>query len=651
MANAQAPLRTSLLLMGVGLLTLSQMVTQALPLDQRKQLIWISLAGVLLFLFAVMNVVKNKEESSRLEQSLCKIAEWFRVESWQVVFLLTSPLLSWIAWRAAGDGKTMISPIIAMVAWLLAIFAALLSGFKIVALRAQWKLRDLVLPLALTAVAFLARGLAMNRFPFALTGDEGSAGIEAVRFLRGEINNPFISAGYSFPSLYYSLQAFSIYLFGQTIEALRVTSAVAGALTVTALFYVGKIMFDRRSGLFAAIFLTAYAFHIHFSRIGLNNIWDGLWYIVVIGALWHGWEYERNRSFVLAGLSLGIAQYFYPSGRALIIPILGWLFLMGILDRQKFKRVFHSIVIMVLVTIVVILPLAIFYIHHPDEYMAPFRRVSIFGSILDDMVRSTGQPVWLILLKQIWLGLEGFIYIPIRFWYQPGTPLLRPIAASLFLFGLVMLVIRGRKSSFFLLAFWILTFGLIGGLSESTPASQRYVAAAPVCALLVGYGLNELGLIFETLWPAFRKLSNAAVLIVAILIAADELNFYFNTYTQKTVLELSHSNTMIAQHLADYLKDKPTDLQVVFMGTPFMGYYSIPSLQYLVPDIHGMDVNPPWEAFDKSAITGNKLLFVFLPGNESALRSVQMDYPGGLTYAERANDGAPLYWYYEYNFQ
>jgi hypothetical protein len=407
-------------------------------------------------------------------------------------------------------------------------------------------------------------------------------------------------------------------------------------------------MFDYRSGLLAAIFLSAYHYHIHFSRIGLNNIWDGLWYIIVIGALWYGWEHEQNKALAVAGFSLGMAQYFYPSGRALIIPILAWLFFMGLSDREKFKRAFPGLVIMLIVSAVIVLPLGIFYLHHFDEYMAPFVRVSIFGRILNDMVQSTGQPIWLILLKQIWKGLQAFTYTPILAWYQPGTPLLRSFAAGLFLLGILLLFVRGSNNRLLLLGLWILTFGLIGGLSESTPASQRYIAAAPVCALLVGYGLSEVASIFEKLWPQLKRIINGVAIALAFLLAVGELNFYFNTYTQKSAVDLSHNNTMIAQHLANYLKDRPSDVQVVFLGLPRMGYYSIPSLQFLVPDIKGIDVALPWETFDKSAITGNNLVFVFVPGFETALEAVKAAYPGGQTYTEMASDGKPLYWYYEY---
>ena len=635
------------------MITFGQVVIQDLPLDQRNRAVWFLLLGIGLFLGTTVYVISSKDTPSRVEKWIQRIADWFQIRDWQLLLLIASPLLAWAAWRAAGEGRVMTNPAAAILAWFSAILAVMVGSVPDPLRRIQFNIepRKLILPFSLTLTAFLARAIAMDRFPIALTGDEGSAGIEAVQVLRNQLNNPFISVGYSFPSLYYLLQSLSIRLLGQTTEALRFPSALAGALTVLALFYVGRSMFDRRTGLLAAIFVAAYSFHIHFSRIGLNNIWDGLWYTIFIGALWRGWEQEDKRSLVLAGIVLGAAQYFYPSGRALIIPILAWLALMAFINRQKFKRVFAGMVIMFVATVVVVLPLAMFYLHHPQEYMAPFARVSIFGSILDGMVQSTGQPAWVILLNQIWKGLQGFIYLPLTAWYQPGTPLLRPLAASLFVIGFLLLMSRGRDSRFLLLALWILTFGLIGGLSESTPASQRYVAAAPVCALLIGFGLSELMSILEGLWLRLTRILSGAAIALAVLIAIEELNFYFITYTQKTIVDGSHNNTMIAHHLTAFLRDKPSDVQVVFMGAPMMGYYSIPSLQYLVPHIKGVDATVPWQSFDKSTLAGKHLIFVFLPGNDSALNDVMLEYSGGQPRMEMAADGKPLYWYYEYTNQ
>ncbi len=649
MHDVYLSLRTTLLLSGAGVLILGQWLLQTLPLERRGSALWFTALGILLFLIPLISMLRKNDEPGRVEKIIGRVADWLRVSSWQAVLVLMSPFLSLLAWMAAGEGQRMIGPVLAILTWVLAIGTSMLGIFNG---KLQIRLSGMLLPLGLTILAFLVRGLGTDRIPFVLTGDEGSAGLAAVRFLKGEVNNPFVSSWYSFPALYFDIQALSIRIFGQTIQALRLTSALAGALTVAAIYFVGSSMFDRRTGLVAALFLAAYNFHVNFSRIGLNNIWDGLWYTIVIGALWYGWEHEELRAFIVSGFCLGIAQYFYPSGRALIIPILLWLIIVSLLDRAKFKRLLPGLLSMLLVSVTILLPLGLFYLHHPNEFIAPFARVSLFGPVLDGLVRSTGKPAWLIVLTQIGISFSAFTYQPIKFWYEPGTPLLLPLPAGLFLLGILLLLVRDHKTRTLLLALWIVTFGLIGGLSESTPASQRYIAVAPVCALLVGYGLSGTAGILEKLWPKLERPMYGATVAVAILMAAGELNFYFRVYTPKLAANWSHNNGVVAQELADYLKGKPSDLTVVFFGQPQMGYYSIPSLQYLAPNIKGVDAVTPWTPQSSSVIQGKKdLVFVFLPGNEGALPSVEAGFPAGRVHTEIASDGKPLYWYYEYPAQ
>ena len=71
--------------------------------------------------------------------------------------------------------------------------------------------------------------------------------------------------------------------------------------------------------------------------------------------------------------------------------------------------------------------------------------------------------------------------------------------------------------------------------------------------------------------------------------------------------------------------------------------------RFLAPEIEGIDAANPWESFDKTAITSRNVLFVFLPGNEGALETIRMQYPGGESDIEMASDEQPLYSYYEYS--
>jgi Dolichyl-phosphate-mannose-protein mannosyltransferase len=517
-------------------------------------------------LIPLASLIKNNENPTRVERIAKEIARWFHLSEWQITLLFTSPFLSYIAFITAGEGGQMIIPIAAILGWILAIGTVISGSFTGSIPKPKWKPVAVILPITLTIIAFSIRAFALGRIPIVLTGDEGSSGIAALGPIHGDINNPFISSWFSFPSLFFFIQSLSIRIFGQTTQALRLVSAFAGALTVTATYFTARVLFDRRTALVAAIFLTAYSYHINFSRIGLNNIWGGLWYTIVIGAVWYGWEHEEGKAFILAGLCLGIAQYFYPSGRVLILPIMAWFAIMAFVNREKFKRVFPNTLIMLLISFVVVLPLGLFYIHHPDEFMAPFNRVSIFGPILSSLIQSSSRLIWLILLMQITKGLSAFTNIPINAWYRPGIPLLLPLPASLFLLGILILLVRHYKDRFPLLALWILTFGFIGGLSESTPAAQRYIAAAPVCALLIGYGLSETTGLFERLWPKLNRLLFGVAVSAAMLMAVNELFFYFFVYTPKTIMDWSHNSDVIGQHLADYLREKPSDLEVVFFG-------------------------------------------------------------------------------------
>jgi hypothetical protein len=102
----------------------------------------------------------------------------------------------------------------------------------------------------------------------------------------------------------------------------------------------------------------------------------------------------------------------------------------------------------------------------------------------------------------------------------------------------------------------------------------------------------------------------------------------------------------VAQNLADYLQTKDTSWQVVFFGSPRMGYYSYSTLPYLDPQIRGVDMNAPWGSPDNPALTSDHIIFVFLPNHYDDLKAVQASYPNGRLHEEKYKDNT-LYWLYE----
>ncbi len=559
---------------------------------------------------------------------------------------LAGPALALLAAWAAGDSPHMRDPSLAVLSWLTGITLVMVLGWR----RGQGPSltrRDLIIGLVMFVLALAVRAVAADKAPPVLTGDEASSGLSAIRFLEGKADNIFTIGWFSFPALFYSLQAVFIAMFGRTVQALRYFSALAGALTVGAVYWLGEEMYDRRTGLLAALFLAGFHFHLHFSRIGLNNVWDGLFFVLTLWAMWDGWKNDRRGAYLLAGLFLGLGQYFYVSMRVLPALILAWLLIAAVLDRDRLKNSLPHLLWMACVFVVTVLPSALFFAHHPNEFMAPMNRVRIWGPWIRGQMKSTGLPAWKILLHQFWLSLGAFTQLPSRQWYDAGVPILRPVSAAIFLLGVGLLVARIRDIRSWIVGLWLLAFAVSGALSTPAPASQRYVAAAPACALVFGYALSTGVSWMARVWPEHERRLVLGALALTLVLAADDVRFYFKVYTPRS--NLGGTNTLVANRLASYLQEEHPGKgwEVLFFGAPRMGYYSISTLSYLVPGVRGTDMNHAWKSGKNPRSTGSHLIFVFLPGHEQDMKDVMRSYPGGRLREEREKGNRVLYWVYE----
>jgi 4-amino-4-deoxy-L-arabinose transferase-like glycosyltransferase len=628
----------SLLLSITGLWLMFQSIP--VPLHWVEWLMFIN--GLIVYIFATR---VGEDAKTTLWDHLTGGRIQLGVKDWQIICLCASICLAFVAAVSAGYEPVMKHPDVSVLAWLGAIILAIIGGWKPSYLLYKPDKLTVILLFGFMIVAFALRAFNISHNPSVFTGDEASSGLSAVLFVQGKVNNIFTIGWFSFPSFFNFLQSLFIRLFGQTAEALRLLSALIGALTVGAVFLLGRKLFNLWAGIYAALFLTVFHYHNHFSRIGLNNVWDGLWFTMVLGLLWYGWEKGDRLSFLLSGLCLGLAQYFYVSSRALLLLVPLLILILALADRKSAGKRFGDIVLMALVCLVVILPLMLFFIQFPMEYNAPFHRATIFGDWMAVKAQLTGQSPLVIILDQIRLSFAGIFSVPLRGpFYEPTTPLLRPVSAFLFFLGLLLLFLKWRVKRTYILILWMGVIVLIGGLSENTPAAQRYIAITPVVALTIGFGLAELGGFLGKFRPRYSRWIFAALLTILIVFGVDELKFYYSDYAPQAVL--GGDTGLVAQKLADYLQTKDSSWQVAFFGYPRMGYYTFPTLPYLAPQITGINQDNPWGSPDNPEITGTNLIFIFLPEHVDDLHAVQAAYPNGRLIEEKYKDSI-LYWLYE----
>jgi len=596
--------------------------------------------------------VWQPESANAFRQRLTPSAQWFNLTVEQLVCLGLSLLLTiTTGLLTSHDPYHATWPTLATLTWGGAILLGVVGSVKVTTLTQRPSREALGWTLLLTGLGLTTRLLAVGEVPIVLTGDEGSVGLTAITFLQGQADNLFGMAWHSFPALYFFIHAVPIAWLGPTALALRLPAALAGAGTVGAAYLLGRSLFNHRVGLLAALFLSALHFHLHFSRLALNNVWDGLNYVIVLGALWQAWRTGQRSAFVVAGLSLGLSQYFYPSARMLVVLVGVWLGVTGLFNFPRFKRYLPDLVLMALLSGVVVLPLLWFYALRPDEFFGPMRAQSILGTWLTNEIELTGQSATQILAHQLWLGFTAFTTTPLQFWYKPGVPILRSLPSLFFFLSLGVMLFRWRDPRSHLLALWLAALGLIGALSESTPAAQRYVAAAPVCALAFAYGLEMLIHWGRSWWPRGALALNTLALILTFGLALDDLQFYLYDYTPESHYGGGHDfeglGGAVAMRLAHYFGQQQGAWQLAFFGRPVMGYDSIPSLQYLTPYLNGVNLNEAWGSPQNPPLTSQRLIFVFLPGHETDLTAVQAAYPGGFSWREVGLYANPIYDLYQ----
>ncbi|MBN2548226.1 MAG: glycosyltransferase family 39 protein, partial [Anaerolineales bacterium] len=299
---------TVLLVGGIGLLAASLMVRQDIPVGKREALLLPGLSGLVMVMLAIY-AQGRKSSSDWFQRVAFVLCNWLRISALQGICLITGLMAVVLGCIAAGDSAFLYNPILAVTGWLGGTGLVLVGAWRRTGGRPaiSWRMWAWIGVIGLAAL--LMRVVDTAHIPVVLLGDEGSAGLSAINFINGQTNNIFGMGWRSFPALSFFIQSIFIKAFGNTIEALRVPAGVVGALTVIAAMLMARAMFSERVAILTGVFLAAFHYHIHFSRIGLNNVYDPLFYVITLGALWYGWHKERREYFLIAGLALGLAQY------------------------------------------------------------------------------------------------------------------------------------------------------------------------------------------------------------------------------------------------------------------------------------------------------------------------------------------------------
>lgn len=167
----------------------------------------------------------------------------------------------------------------------------------------------------LTAVALALRLVQLTRFEIVV--DEAATWWFARLTTAGRLAEQiFVEPT---PPLYYGIVGVLMLLFGESDLVMRLPSAVFGAATITAVFFLGRSLFNARVGWIAAAILTFHPLHLFYSREARVYPLLLLLAILLLLTLWRALETNRARSWTVFGIVLAIACYSHFYGLFLIL--------------------------------------------------------------------------------------------------------------------------------------------------------------------------------------------------------------------------------------------------------------------------------------------------------------------------------------------
>lgn len=507
---------------------------------------------------------------------------------------------------------------------------------------------ELVALAMLVLFALVVRAYDLEHIPANLGGDEGTWAMEGLAMLDGHLANPFGTRWFAFPSMSFLIWGLSMRLFGDTVAGLRVVSALIGTVSLVPTFLLAREQWGRRVAWLATVSLAVGHYHLHFSRLAVNNIADSFLVVMALYLIVRGLRLDSPVHFALAGVTLGAGWYGYFGARLLGLVVAVYIAWRAVVESGFLVRHQSHLLILVGGALVVAAPLLLHLLAHPSLLTEGLDRISIFtsGWLAREQV-ITGRGAFSLLLEQFWKSVSAFNYtLDPTFWYRASIPLLDFVSGLFFIAGMVWAVVHYRWPSSALLLIWFWLALLTGWvMTENPPSSQRMIIAAPALALFFGLGLDwAIGVGMRAIGGRAALWSGVAAVVLAA-VAVLNLGYYFISYTPTRVY--GNPTAEMATHLSRYLAQQDDDYVVYLHGPPFV-YWDLGTFRFMARGVTGVNVPPPGEGEPPRPDLGRGARFVFYGPRTDELASVRAAYPGGeAEYVRSRADGNLLYALYE----
>ena len=340
--------------------------------------------------------------------------------------------------------------------------------------------------------------------------------------------------------MYLTLVVSWIFGTGLSYMSLKIGTVICGLVTLPYMYVLGKEFGGKRVGLLA-VFFTGIAYWPNIiSRFGLRFPLYPLFVAPTLYYLLRGLRTRSRNDFIISGLFLGFGLHGYTPMRIVpfVFVIAVGIYLLHSQSKGSRKQAVIWLIILALVSFMVFLPLARYWVDNPATFDA--RAFSRLGSPDDPLP----GPAWQVFLSNTWNGLRMFNWNDGDTWVSSVVfrPALDIVSGALFLLGIALVLIRYIRSRHWLDLFLLLSLPLLElpsilslAYPIENPVLSRAGAAYIPAFLIVAMALD--GLLSGIKSKMNRRLGSAVTWVVILFLGGFSIfqnyDLVFNQYADQ----------------------------------------------------------------------------------------------------------------------
>ncbi len=400
---------------------------------------------------------------------------------------------------------------------------------------------DLVLLAVIVLFGLAVRLYDLGRLPDTLLADEADNAQAAIRILRGvnPINGFFGFDWTQQPAYSVYLLAGFLKLFGVSIMAIRLPSAVLSTLSLIPFYLLLERQFSKATSLLATFLLATNVWYLNFSRSGWNCGHTCFYMLMALLFLTMALDRVadsrggRRRPWIFFGLTgffCALGLYSYPNGRAITLGVIVFGPFALRFYRRHWKTLLKGYLLVAAVTVLLFLPEAVYIARNFELFNGRLHTVTLTNK--PDYRESPAAALWAQVKRNVRGPWDGSVN---NTWqYTPGgePQLDRPtgwLTLAGLLLSLALPALRRRPETWLwwcaLLAAWAPTQLLTVG----TPNGARGVIYVPALLYFAAAGLDSVLSLARREWG--RRLAVAVAAPLVLFFGLSNVGHYWSWQT------------------------------------------------------------------------------------------------------------------------